>query len=782
MDNATIVLPSARAIRSEQLRETQETLFLPNFITMSEFISRLCIVKDFTYIDEDSRILLLLEASDFTAFSKLRIERNFFTFTKNSSYIFKFFEELSAELYEIENLKFADVYAEYEEHITILEELYKRYEKLCIERKLLDKIFLPKLYTFNENYAVSCQSVTIHIEGHLTNFEFTLLERLKNQTQVHLQIPTTAFNTKVQNRFTQLGIEMQAGYEYLICLNTLTVKQKKPIEKKTEIECQGFSESLLQLGFIKHKLYEFIQKGYKAEKIAVILPDEAAATLLQSFDEKGNFNFAMGKSFRESEIYTKLNATLEAIEQDSKENEARLGRVGDELYMKLYSIYYKESAQVDIVAFLEELAEHFTSKSEKKILHEELYSFERLLPFMQEMSIKSVISLFMQRLSSRSIDDVRGGKVTVMGVLETRAVHFDGVIIIDFDEKNVPKRSDKDMFLNTKIRQNAKLPTMSDRENLQKHYYEMLINHSKEVAISYVSSSQSSASKFLKQLKIKETKRHSEAEYASILFERQTQQRYFEEEIVLPYSFKDVKLSATRLKIFLSCKRKYYLHYVLKIKNHTIPKDMPQEHEIGTAVHAALRELYTKKKSYESVELLERDLAAALDEVCGSSELERYLMALQKKRLKLFCQKEIEHFSEGWSVAYCEEPLSCMHGGMELVGQIDRIDKRGSEIALYDYKTGNYSLYNKNNVSDATDFQLEFYALLAANLGELQEVAFYDLKESQRVLEAFLEEKLALLESHIQTLLAIEEVNFAKCEDLKLCAYCEYKIICGREA
>ncbi|MDQ1245050.1 MAG: hypothetical protein QG565_1391, partial [Campylobacterota bacterium] len=94
MKEHLIILPSARAVRHEQLKVEGTTLFLPNFTTMSDFISRLCIVKDFKTLDEDSRVLLLLEASDFKNFKNLQIQRNFFTFTKNSSYIFRFFEEL----------------------------------------------------------------------------------------------------------------------------------------------------------------------------------------------------------------------------------------------------------------------------------------------------------------------------------------------------------------------------------------------------------------------------------------------------------------------------------------------------------------------------------------------------------------------------------------------------------------------------------------------------------------------------------------------------------------
>ena len=201
--------------------------------------------------------------------------------------------------------------------------------------------------------------------------------------------------------------------------------------------------------------------------------------------------------------------------------------------------------------------EVFGDKKAIKIFDEELYSFKNILSYMKGMSVKSLISLFLQRLGSRSLDDVRGGKVTVMGVLETRSVNFDAVIIVDFSDSNVPKKSDKDMFLNTAIREIANLPTMSDRESLQKHYYDLLISRSKEVAISYVSSNDSTGSRFLKQLNIKEKNEYSELGYANILFEGSIPEFRQETNIVLEYNFKNKKISATRLKTSLTCQRKY---------------------------------------------------------------------------------------------------------------------------------------------------------------------------------------------------------------------------------
>ena len=230
----------------------------------------------------------------------------------------------------------------------------------------------------------------------------------------------------------------------------------------------------------------------------------------------------------------------------------------------------------------------------------------------------------------------------------------------------------------------------------------------------------------------------------------------------------------------MTCKRKYYCKYAQKTYGHEIPKDMPKEYEIGLDVHNALQELYTKKNSYNNVDELKRDIHVELDRACGDSELEKYIIAMQKRNLDKFCEEEINRFANGWQVHKCEEKMECSFAGMTLEGTIDRIDKCENEIFVLDYKTGKYPIYTEKNFTEATDFQLEFYYLLAAGLGNVVGCAYYDLKESKIVEEAFLSEKLVVLESNIKDLLNLEEINFELCEDTKNCLFCDYKTICGR--
>jgi len=780
MNITTIVLSSSRAIRHAQLSNSQETLFLPHYITMSDFISKLCRVEGYKFIDSDTRTLLLLQASDFKNFAKLQIERNFFTFTKNSSYILSFFQELSSELCSIENLSNADTYAEYEEHIAILQELYYRYEKLCKEAKLLDLIYLPKLYTLNTSYLKQHKKIEIHVDGYLTAFELELLELASEISHIVLHFKAGRFNLKMQKKLQELGFSIEKGYAYILDFQKKEVLAKEFYRRETQLTCERVSENLLQVAFVKKKIYEYIQKGYDPEKIAVVLPNEHATKMLKSFDKKANLNFAMGESFREDVFYKYLQATVTLLNQKSQENHHRLTRLGDALYTLIQPYYFTSIEEFDAMNLLEKIGEHTTQKVQKALYEKELYHFQKLLPFLGAIPFKSLLNLFMQRLANQSIDDIRGGKVTVMGVLETRGIAFDGVIIIDFDDDNVPRRSQKDMFLNTQVRKYANLPTATDRENLQRHYYEMLINASKEVSITYVSSANKKGSTFLKQLAIKETHSYEEKDYASILFHRGKRSFHLHKEIVQEYSFVNATLSATQLKTYLTCKRKFYYHYIQKIRKFSIPQDMPKEYEIGSKVHAALKKLYTDKQSYENVSDLQKDLYRALDYYQGEGELDSYLMGLQKKLLEPFCHYEVKRFAKGWRVEACEVSRKIPYKGLVLQGQIDRIDSNGDSLAVLDYKTGKYTLYNEKNFTDAKDFQLEFYYLLAQEEGKLLSCSFYDLAKTTIVEEKVLEKKLAVLDTHIEDLLQVQEINFTLCENTKECLYCPYKVMCGR--
>ncbi|MGB5964001.1 MAG: PD-(D/E)XK nuclease family protein [Sulfurimonadaceae bacterium] len=779
MSTTTTILPTSRAIRSHILKEQSEDGFLSNYLTIGEFLQRVLRVDGYHRIDEDSRTLLLLEAADFKNFATLNIERNFFTFTQNASYLFRFFEELSGELVDIESLEFADTYGDYEEHITILQELYIRYKDLCEEKKILDPIFLPQQYALNESYLRTLGEVELYALGYLTNFEMEVLMACADLIPLSLRFSANQFNAKLSKKFKELGIAVVDNSAQRINLQTLLVDDVTPIKEEIHATIESFSQSLLQVGFIKQKVYSFIERGMAPEKIVVVLPDENFAQHLRRFDEEGNFNFAMGIPLSHSIFIESLEAVMQYLENKTVENTARLNRVGGELLEGLYANYRSAANSLDFSTLMEPFLEKEHDKAVIDIVREELYYFEKIIPVLGDAPLKSALHLFTNRLKTKSIDDVRGGKITVMGVLETRLVEYEGVIVVNFNEGVVPRKSEKDLFLNSATRHNAGLPTTSEREDLQKLYYHSLFTHAKEVMIAYASSTDAVPSRFLTQLGLALGGTQRDALYAPIVMPIQSHQKTLLTSIEGEYDFSKRPLSATGLKAFLTCRRKFYHKYIEGIKSHEIAQDMPKEHEIGTALHEALKIVYEEQNSFSDIVALKKEVAKALEQSSGKSVLDKYLNKLWMKRLEPFFENEIARFREV-RVHSCEKKLETEIRGVKLFGVIDRIDSTVDGLEVLDYKSGKYTTYTLKTLENAKDFQLEFYYLLAATLGEVNNCGFYDLNSGKIVYEPVLNEKLEKLYTVLDELRETKHFDFEMTEKLSDCGYCEYAYLCQR--
>lgn len=773
MQNSLIVLPTSRAIREIYL-QIDSSIDIAKHISISDFFNKLCIVDNRYSLDDDGYTLLMLEASDFNSFEKLQIPRNFFTFTKNISYITNLFNELSGELYDIAKLKEFDVYDEYIEHIAILEELYKNYEALCERDSVLDKIFLPKLYRFNEAFLKQFSKVEIFLEGYLTNFEFFLLKEVSKKVETVVHFSTSRFNHKMQKKFQSSSFVLQDNFRYMLDLSNTKILHSLKIVPNQNVFSYAFSQRVLQIALIKQKIYEFMKKGYEPSKIAIVLCDESFAKLLREFDK--NFNFAMGSSLTWFDSYKKLESMRDFLDEQNQENLHRLNRYNSTLLDELKAIYYDLFDRENFFKFLYNYASEFKQNE----LDEEIYRFELLSENLKSLTTKAVLNLFLQRLSKKSIDNIGGGTITVMGVLETRGISFDGVVIVDFNENFVPKKSDKDMFLNSYIRQKADLPTSKDRENLQKQYYKSLIDNSKEVAISYVLDERQSGSRFLEELGIKSVV-FDERSYYDILFDTSKKSIVKNEDIILEYDLTKERLSNSKFKVFLECKRKYYYKYILKLKEHKIASDVLDEFEVGNLLHEALKRLYSRKKSFDDIEVLKRSFELIVDEFRLHSEYDEYLIMLQKMKLSSFYENEIRRFGDGFEVFLVEKDEECNFCGFNLYGRIDRVDKRDNKLYVLDYKSGSYKIYDEKNLQDATDFQLEFYYLLMQKYGEVASCGYYDMFEHMVVEEIFLKEKLELLEQKLLECASQKIVNFSMCDDIKICRYCSYATMCGRE-
>jgi RecB family exonuclease len=746
---------------------------------MSDFLDRAILTENVIVPDDDLRLLGLHEASDFSTFASLQIERNFFTFIQNSQYIFRFFEELSGEMVDISALENADIYGEYEEHITILKHLLQRYHEVAIAKGWSDPIFAKSVVNINEGYVREFDEITVHVEGYLSRYELKVLQACAAITSLHCVYHATEYNEKMTERLRELSLDIQEGCRSVFSLSSLQIIESAPIEKLRHVTCEVFRNRLIQVGFVKAKIESMVQDGIPPENIVVVVPDEQFARYLRLLDEENNFNFAMGSSMSDERMILNIDAIELFLEEQSAENKARMAKVDAELVEWVKAHYHLPFKYEDLQQLCEMLSQNIKRAEAKEIVAEELHRFKPLSDALGNMEFKSALRIYMNRVKSCTIDDIGGGRVTVMGLLETRGMSFEGVIVVDFNEGYVPHRSQKDLFLNTQTRKIADLPTTADRESLQKHYYWMLFNKARHIAIACVQNSESVPSRFLMQMGIR--MQEARFDYASAIVptavfnERET--RHLESE----YDFTAHPLSASGLKSFLTCKRQFYYKYIEKIKEHEKAQDLSQEREIGNRLHGALEKVYAQNDHYSSALEIKQAVANALSGSQSYDVMQRYVQDLWLEKLDPFYEYENARFAHGIRVAYREKEGEKIVEGIRLVGRIDRIDRTLDGLEVLDYKTGKYASTSSDVSDKDVDYQLAMYALLSQELGTVVRCGVYDLNSGKIEFEQFLESKTQKLKEILHMLAENRQWTWEMCEEHSYCRFCPYATLCDRE-
>ena len=400
-------------------------------------------------------------------------------------------------------------------------------------------------------------------------------------------------------------------------------------------------------------------------------------------------------------------------------------------------------------------------------LKEPLYLIKILLrKFKDEnLSLGNLIDLFLLEISRIKLDDVRGGKVTVMGLLESRGLQFDGVIIPDFNDDLVPKRSSGEMFLNSALRARAGLISHADRENLQRFYYDGLLRGAKKSAICYLQSVEKLPSRFLKSFEVQQDAEFSQEDYLRLFGREEFKPTLCgQEDPVARHDFFAEELSFSRLDTFLECKRKYYYRYVFGLREGL--KFGEDNALLGKILHMSFQRLYERAGMKFSIEKF-RPIYSQLAREAG---IARFDAELELKAVEKLARLLEEH-EQIWSFSGSEVSLKGELDGVRLSGRIDRIDEdKAGRKFIIDYKRGSAKKHMEK-------FQLTFYRAL---LAQECECAYLSLKDCAFAAPG---DKTPSLENLRETLSSIgkefaSEVAFTRTEAVQSCEYCEYKIIC----
>ncbi|MGL2706308.1 ATP-dependent deoxyribonuclease AddB [Helicobacter pylori] len=764
------VFSSTRRLKHFYLEQGEG--FLPSAMSMGSFFEQAFYIPNQKKIPKSVRQILMIDTIKAIAKEKksvleglLLFENSFLGYLESTSFLFDLFDELSSACIKLNELSFKDIYLDYEKHLEVLEMIYDRYVKKLEELGFYDKIMQEKptiLKEFFEHFS----SIEWHLDGFMSVFERQCLLEVAELVPITLHLSCDKYNQKF---LEFLNLKLETDCDYSIDFKTQKILSQTFNDQKIEPKLYANSSYLKQSALVLQTTEEYLQKDNDPNKMAIITPNADFLPFLKLLDKNNNLNFAMGLGAKNSPYYTELVKILEDLQTSGFDLSA--------------------SPLLDLENLTLPLLEQQSSK-EKASLKEAhsqiMHQYHLLKDTLKNYSLKDLLHLYLQEFEVNfRLDDSSGGKIRVMDTLETRGMQFDKVVIADFNETCVPSLKDCDLFLNSALRKSLNLPTLLDKKNLQKHYYYQLFKNSKEITLSYIESETSKVSSMLLELDL-----HTEPiKDAYTLFAPSPLKDYQEEEIKAAIP-KDFSFSASSLNAFLTCKRRFYYHYIKRFKE--TPKDESNS-AVGSLIHELLKEAYEKDKTPHS---LEERLIWLLETRENITPKERLDTLVALKKIQAFYKKERERFNAEITILDLEKSFETIIQGVIFKGRIDRIDKTAdNKIILLDYKfkndlkLDNMSKTQRGGLSPieiaqiSTDYQMATYAHALKNLGYKDPIKafFYDLRKGELLEEdeLTLQAKMDHLEYSLIPKLK-QEIDFEKTLEVKDCEYCSFKDMCNR--
>ncbi|MCQ2287064.1 MAG: PD-(D/E)XK nuclease family protein [Bacteroidales bacterium] len=317
----------------------------------------------------------------------------------------------------------------------------------------------------------------------------------------------------------------------------------------------------------------------------------------------------------------------------------------------------------------------------------------------------------------------------VMGILETRALDFENIILLSANENILPVGKTQNSLIISDIKKYFHLPSYHEQNAVSAYHFFRLLQRAKKVHIIYnndVSDMSGEKSRFIEQLKFENKRQNAGIEIIEQNITAQPKLEFLENKISIDKTsaildqLKSMKYSPTGLIKFNQCPLCFYLAKVAQIAPSQDIQEQMDAAIIGTVVHDILEQLFLKlkeKKESVNTEYLsdadidkifsdeEKDLDDHLqtafkkafnDRKIKLDNLDKGRNFLSKQVCKNYLQKYFTYFKEEAkhiSDFVCVEnkflaTVKAEDSVVLLDGKIDRIDKCGGKLRILDYKTG----------------------------------------------------------------------------------------------
>lgn len=356
-----------------------------------------------------------------------------------------------------------------------------------------------------------------------------------------------------------------------------------------------------------------------------------------------------------------------------------------------------------------------------------LHRLEKILFQNRELSLKS-FKHFLYELIKQEKIPFSGEPISnlqIMGMLETRCLDFERVIILSVNEGTIPSAKHINSLIPFDACIEYHLPVHSDQDAVMAYHFFRLLQRAKEVDILYVipngeglGGGGSEKSRFILQIEnelVKENK-NIKLTYPKIKFGQDNETEVinkidiFKSEDILKSISKLIAekgIYPTSLSNYLKCSLQFYFDKIANISKREEVDENFGADVFGTWIHNTLEKIdkdFGPKISEENIETiigeLEKRLDEAYQEKFGGFVVESGMNYL----LKQVAQQLLNDFFENQKVSQrfplevvqAEQLIEVIfekviHGKLQkikIAGRIDRIEREGNVLKVIDYKTG----------------------------------------------------------------------------------------------
>ena len=762
---------------------------------------------------------------------------SFIPFAQNTKNIFSFFRELFAEMVDVESLVNASQYSDYEKQINILNHLWSIYLEIIHNDGWIDKYETYKNINLNNIFIDKYDNYIFLISGFLTKYELTVLKKISENKNV-----TAVFN--------YAGPKQSQHKEYEAFFETKTLNDKNmPLFSNNNMQIFSCASDISQIELITKKSFEFnIKHNIPFNRMAVIMPDTSCKTYFIKLDYYNIFDVSAGRDISSCSFISFINSLIELyssfksglievsslihiFSNDMLQKDNEMQQFIKNLYKMLENnkLYMQKDDFLNDKVINEYLASFLNTSNnitvlecintykkllnkiiplfllEKDIITETLLLLDRLAVIYKNINdlllFEETAYIIMNEINSQSID-LPKKEIAVTGILESRNVDYDVLFIPYMTEELFPPKNVKDLFINTEIRNQLKLPTFIDRENLMKNYLYQLMSNAKVIVMSYAeNNSGARRSSFIEEIVIKN---HLTAlKYAPSTISLIQEDKYYypkDTEISIEKTdkiisfLKDFSYSASNLNIYTSCSLRFYLQYVLNINEKTEPVASLDNKVFGIVIHNVFKNLFDRKISVTDNTYLDKFQSEFIKQMKDYdaylyNNVEQFIASIIYNNIPKIIAAEQNHIKNGYEESKREYKVQVKFNQFNIKGIIDKIENYKNDIIVTDYKYKDDDKIKpvlNNNFEKIDDIQLPLYALLLdKEMKKLPSDLFYlSIKEKFEYKQGFDISFYSDFKDYLAGILS-DIINISKpfeqTKEYKHCDYCPYNTVCGRE-